>query len=133
MAKYVASKSTSSGKQLSWQELADKMSAQDIRLALKDAAGSGDPAAGAALAAANRDGLLLALPGAAQLTDVGDATAAAMEAGGWLRPLKFDSAAHRSVSSWLATVYALLTAVQHAVCVTDRFLSGCKSYARGTA
>lgn len=93
----MAAKSVSAGKKVSWQELADKMSAQDIRLALKDAASSGDPAAAAALAAANRDGLLLALPGAAQLTDVGDAAAAAVEAGGWLRPLKFDSVAHRWV------------------------------------
>eukprot|EP00878_Enallax_costatus_P034661 GHUV01038448.1.p1 GENE.GHUV01038448.1~~GHUV01038448.1.p1 ORF type:complete len:161 (-),score=40.42 GHUV01038448.1:321-803(-) len=94
VAKYVASKS-SNGTRQSWRELADKMTAQDLRLALKSAASSGDPAAGAALAAANRDGLLLALPGAAQLTDVGDAVAAAVEAAGWLRPLKFDSAAHR--------------------------------------
>lgn len=95
VAKYVALRSSSNRKQQSWQELADQMTAQDLRLALKDAASSGDPAAGAAIAAANRDRLLLALPGAAQLIDGGDTVAAATEAAGWLRPLKFDSAAHR--------------------------------------
>lgn len=95
VAKYLALKSSNKGQQESWQSLADKLTAQDVRLALKEAQASGDPAAGAALAAANRDGLLLALPGAAQLMDVGDPAAAALEAGGWLRPLKFESAAHR--------------------------------------
>lgn len=84
----------------SWKQLAAQMTAEDFRAAVRkarSAAGSAawDLGAGAAIAAAERDGLLFGLPGAVLLTEVVDAGTAASEAGGWLRPLKFEPEQHR--------------------------------------
>lgn len=83
-----------------WQQLAARLTAEDLRAAVRKArtsAGSAvwDSGAGAAVAAAERDGLLSTLPAAALLTEVTDAGTAASEAGGWLRPLKFNPEQHR--------------------------------------
>jgi hypothetical protein len=84
----------------SWQQLISQMTAEEllsvIRKARSGGSGSAD-GAGAAIAAAERDALLSGMPGPAVLSEVLDAAggAAVGEAGGWLRPLKFDEEQHR--------------------------------------
>jgi hypothetical protein len=107
IAKYVAAhpaltnnpnSSSNSSKKPNCKQLISQLSAEDLRSTIRTARSAGSSAAagaGAAIADAERDILLPGMPGTAVLSEVADAGAAAVEAAGWLRPLKFDEDLHR--------------------------------------